>query len=187
MEDIPRQNLSTTDAFAAALAQESQKGLGDRVTLSPTELGVRQTATMDMPPDYENIMENLLPGQNVVGNGSTIYNPNRSDPRVERILGEARYKAKKPENSVETMQAKMIEMQNQVAILTAVISNKPVPEPIKTEEQQAEEKQGGITEAELNAMNYQSVVKLAKSLALPISRNISKVDCIKLILDKKNR
>jgi hypothetical protein len=65
----------TVAAYAKALEMEKGKGedgLGS--LLSPTEMGIRQTATSDVPPDFEEIMSKVLPGQYVVGNGSTIYN-----------------------------------------------------------------------------------------------------------------
>lgn len=178
----------TVAAYAKALEMEKGKGedgLGS--LLSPTEMGIRQTATSDVPPDFEEIMSKVLPGQYVVGNGSTIYNPNRSDPRVERIYGEKRYKVKVPDNSPEKMQNTIVELTNKVNMLTSMVAGQPVPQPIKTKEEIAEEAQGGMTEADFNAMKYQDLVHLAKSLGLPLVRNISKEACIKLILDAKNR
>ncbi len=184
MENVPHE-LETTTAYALALQQETQSAMADKVTLSPTQLGVKSRQTMDEMP--ENDEAKYAAGQFSTNNGSTIYNPLRSYPRVERILGEARYKSKKTENSPEVMANKLIEMQNKLDMLTALATGKPTPAPIKTADEIAEEKQGGITEAELQAMKFQNVVKLAKSLAIPGLKGIGKEECIKKILQLKAR
>jgi hypothetical protein len=186
MEDMPIQNI-TTNAFAAALEQENKSGASDKSLLSPDDFGVHRDASFDMLPVTKQILDSMLPGQNATGNGSTVFNPNFSDPRVERILGIKQYKSKRPENSIETTRIEMVKLQNQVAMLSAMVANKPIPDPVKTEDEIKADKKGGMTRAELEAKTYQEVVQIAKSLAIDGLKGINKKECINKILALRER
>jgi len=67
-------------------------------------------------------------------NDTTIYNPKRNDPEVEKVLSEHRYNPRKSPDSPEELRRKSATMENelatvkaQMAALLAAISSKPEP------------------------------------------------------------
>jgi len=59
----------------------------------------------------------ILPGQRIMGKGTTVANPLRSDPRVEAVLGEKRYREKAPESSPNQMKIEVERLKNMVEML----------------------------------------------------------------------
>jgi len=73
-----------------------------------------------------------LPGTFWDHQGTTCYNPLRTDPRVEAILGERKYKEQISKDSPDDMKLKIEQLAQQVATLTALLGQK-VKEPEEPE------------------------------------------------------
>lgn len=65
-----------------------------------------------------------LPGQVWDKNGTTLYNPLRSDPKVEAVLGEFRYHEKEREDTPDAMRLKLKQMEAKLAQFTELLAGK---------------------------------------------------------------
>lgn len=78
---------------------------------------------------------------------TTIYNPPRSDPRVEAVKGEAVYNPRKETKQVDEMQEKLDKTQNELitlkeqlsAVMAQKLSSKETTEPVEERTATAEE------------------------------------------------
>jgi hypothetical protein len=124
-----------TQAFA--LGDKKLAGTGQGGVDGPFDPGTSKTTVLPYDdndvrsiPDAASaskIRYQIQPGQRVGGRGTTIYNPLRSDPRVEAVLGELRYKAKPREDTPDALKLKMAQQQEafnvQIAALTAKVES----------------------------------------------------------------
>lgn len=100
-----------------------------------TQMFFEQGEDDDFPP----FQQRLKPGQHYDGSGKTIFNPPRSSPEVEAVLGEKKYNPKpRPESSdmvrlkVSQMEAQIQQQNNMIAELVAKLSGgktETIPEP----------------------------------------------------------
>ena len=120
----------------------------------------------------------------------TVYNMARSDPRVEAILGEARYTEKVEKKTAPAMQAQMEELQSKLNVLMGFIAQgmttaaPMVATPTVTEPATVSVDPKAKVKAELEGLNYQEVCKRARSLDIPVARGASKADVITSIVAK---
>lgn len=84
---------------------------------------------------------------------TTIMNPRRSDPAVEAVLGEAKYKVKPRPESASAQNLRIAELENQLKAMMAIMAGQmkqPEDEPVKEADErtyreiQAEAKSLGI-------------------------------------------
>ena len=193
----------TLAMFQVAMQKEIAKeenGITERFS-SPDQLGVARTAYMDSGiVNLNNVAAGLLPGQEIGGFGTTIYQPKRSDPTIERIFGEKRY-TEKPQESFDSTKVKIEYLENKVDVLMKMLANKVADKPLDTpvDESKAEainemfdttkpeKTKSDLFKEQVNQMTYQELIELAKNLPVKLERGMKKEDLLNAILDTQNK
>jgi len=114
----------------------------------------------------------------------TVFKMLRSDPRVEAVLGEAKYQEKVEEKSVPAMAARIEDLESKINLLLGVIQGagiKQAAQPVVAQPD-TETKPVKDVREELDALNYQDLRHKAKEMGLTIPRNAKKDDIIDAIL-----
>jgi len=115
----------------------------------------------------------------------TVFNLLRSDPRVEAVLGEAKYTEKVEEKSVPQLQGRIEDLESKLNVLVGFIqglkgADAGTPAPVQATTPSEPKKD---IRAELGELNYQDLRHKAKELDLNIPRNAKKADIIEEILN----
>lgn len=121
-------NDETTRAFSAAVG--STGGIPNEITSGTL---FRTGANYDMNPKTGQRPMHFI-DDNGMKIATTVMNPLRSDPKVEAVLGELRYKVKPRPESAAAQNIRIAELENQIKAMMALLAQatkiNAAPEPV---------------------------------------------------------
>lgn len=123
--------------------------------------------------------QGLLPGQRIMGMGTTVANPLRSDPRVEAVLGEKRYKEKAPETSPNQMKIEIQRLNNIVETLLKQSGNDAMAATVQDEPKPEHDD-------DFDEKNLQELKAIAKSVGVKCPPGLTKDEIIRRLRNYKN-
>jgi hypothetical protein len=115
--------LEAIKQYVEKNAPQESVGMANDSSARPNDITVNATYTPPgsiIPGTFSSAnvrTDSILFGQTIMGKGTTIANPLRSDPRVEAVLGKQEYKVKKDNDSPDQQSLKIARLENMVEAL----------------------------------------------------------------------
>jgi len=125
-----------------------------------------------------------MPGEFIGGRGTTVYNPLRSDPRVEAILGKEKYNPKAPEDTPQALKLELEALKNKLESMTQIMGARLTDTPqkisVSVEDVKTDDEPNSRGIEDFSMLELREVAK-ASNIKVPVGTK--KVDLIKQLQD----